>query len=99
MKNKYLENYYAKKPWMKTYLHIVGRCIYNKEGEYFKKGIKNFLNTQDLKYLWFRDKAYSLKQPSIDRIDADGDYTLENCQYIEYSINVGKRRSNKKNDT
>jgi hypothetical protein len=53
------------------------------------------LNTSLVKYLWFRDKADLLKNPSIDRIDSTKDYTLDNCQYIERGINCGKHTKNK----
>ena len=44
----------------------------------------------DLRYLWFRDKAYLMKRPSIDRRDSKGDYTLKNCGYLELSENIGR---------
>ena len=55
---------------------------------YGKKGIKCLLSLDDLKFLWKRDKAYLMKRPSIDRIDNDGNYTLENCRFIELSENI-----------
>jgi hypothetical protein len=42
--------------------------------------------------LWFRDKAYLLKEPSIDRINNDGDYCFKNCQFIEKPENSIKDR-------
>ncbi len=41
----------------------------------------------DLKFLWFRDKAYNMEHSSIDRINPQKHYTLENCRYIEYREN------------
>ena len=34
-----------------------------------------------------------MKRPSIDRIDTNGDYTLENCRYIEFSQNIKRPRA------
>lgn len=37
--------------------------------------------------LWFRDKAYKMVKPSIDRKDANKNYTIDNCRYIELKEN------------
>ena len=37
------------------------------------------VDIQDVKTLWFRDQAWLLIRPSIDRIDTRKDYTLKNC--------------------
>ncbi len=80
-------------PWVNTFNRILNRCNY-KHHHYHKYGIKNFLQVKDLKYLWFRDKAYLMNKPSIDRINSYGDYTLDNCRYLELKKNVrGKRRN------
>lgn len=79
--------YHKKCPWAKTLARISTRCN-GKTQYYHKKGIKNFLNTADLKYLWFRDKAYLMERPSIDRKNSDKHYTLENCRYLELIENI-----------
>lgn len=73
--------------WIKTYNSIVGRCNH-KDSRYYKRGIKCFITKEELKQLWFRDKAYLMKKPSIDRINNDQHYTHENCRYIEHSQNA-----------
>ena len=92
---------YRSLPWVKTYGYILLRTK-NKKHKCFKnygaKGIKNFLGINDLKYIWFRDKACKLKKPSIDRINRFGSYTLENCRYIEHSENARIGNEQRRND-
>lgn len=74
--------------WDKTYRTIYNRCYC----KYRKSGIKCLITPSELKILWFRDKAYLMNQPSIDRIDTYGNYTFENCRYIELSENMHRRK-------
>jgi hypothetical protein len=84
-------------PWINTLNHIKQRCsnpnceCYNSYGG---KGILCLITIAELKVIWFRDRAYEMVCPSIDRIDNDGNYTFENCRYIERRENSLK--SNKK---
>lgn len=77
-----------------VYYDIHTRC-YNINADNYKyyggKGIINNLTKNDLAMLWFRDKAYEMKIPSIDRINNNGNYCIENCQFIELSENIKKR--------
>lgn len=57
---------------------------------YGGRGIKNLISREDISFLWDRDNASSLKIPSIDRINNDGDYVLDNCQIIEKWCNASK---------
>ena len=85
-RNQYARQRYKEKPWAKTLGNISSRManisLY-KNKSYKRNNIKNLLTLNQLKYLWFRDKAYLLKQPSIHRINPQNDYTQENCRYVE----------------
>lgn len=74
--------------------NIKGRCEYpltSKYQYYGGRGIKNVLTLEDLVFLWERDSAEKMGQPSIDRKDTNADYTVENCQFIEMDANRRKR--------
>ncbi len=87
------KEYQEKYPWMITLNHIKQRCN-NPNNERYEawggRGIKCLITEEELKYLWFRDKAYNLKLASIDREDNDGNYVLENCRYVENTENAVK---------
>lgn len=82
---KYLERvrkYQKEHPWMTHLNSIKSRC--NGSNLYYKrKGIKNFLTAQDIKFLWIRDKANKMAQASIRRKDKSKDYTINNCHFME----------------
>ena len=50
-------------------------------------GIECHLTGADIKFLYIRDIAHELKEPSLDRINAKKDYTRENCRFIEFQEN------------
>lgn len=85
-------------PCWKTYRNIKRRMNLPKTHKNYKhyNNVKNYLTIVDLKFLWARDKAHLLKQPSIDRIDSKGHYTIENCRYIELKQNADQGRANRK---
>ena len=79
-------------PWLKTLNLIKNRCN-NKNSRYCQRGIKNYLTKKDIKYLWDRDYADGFKYPSIDRKDTTGNYTLDNCRFIELEENRKRKRT------
>lgn len=86
---------YKMNPWVKTARNIYKRCNQRssfKYKYYGAKGIKNLISIPELKSLWFRDRAWLMKNPTIDRIDPDGNYELSNCRYIEMEENVARKR-------
>lgn len=54
---------------------------------YGERGIECRLTARDLKAVWFRDRAWTLDKPSLDRIDPDGHYEISNVRFIEFWAN------------
>lgn len=82
--------YREENPWMSTLHNIKQRCNNPNHPDYKNyggKGIKVLITGRELEELWFRDKAYNLDFPSIDRIESDNDYKYDNCRYIEMGKN------------
>jgi hypothetical protein len=44
-----------------------------------------------VKELWILYNASTMKKPTIDRFDNNGDYCFNNCKFIESSENTAKR--------
>jgi len=87
------------KPWIKHYNKAKQRCTNKNNNRYYcygQRGIKFNLTQEEIKELWFRDKAYLLNRPSIDRIDNDKNYTYDNCRFIELSENLKKSNIERK---
>ena len=72
--------YRKKNPWILTYKAIHRRV--------WLFGVDMQMNVADLRYLWDRDNASSLRKPSINRINPDGPYSLDNCEYMELGDNI-----------
>ena len=84
-KQRAMKKWRKKYPWRRAYDGAKGRCKHHPS--YCRRGIKCFLTEDQVKYLWFRDKAYEMKRPSIDRINGHGNYEMSNCRFRELSEN------------
>ena len=87
------KEHHKKYPLKRIFMQIKDRCNNTKRKDYKYyggRGIQCLITEKEIKKLWFRDKAYLMKRPSIDRRDNDGDYCLENCRFIEQSLNSKK---------
>lgn len=85
------QKYIKSHPWYQRYGQIKQRCNNPKAvgyKDYGGRGIKCFLTIKQMKFLWFRDKAYLMEFPTIDREDNNGNYELSNCRFIENVDNV-----------
>lgn len=91
-KSNYFKEYDKKYPWRRVYRRVVTRCVYDKEHSYYKRGIKCLITINELKVIWFRDKAYLMKHPSIDRINTKENYELSNCRFLELDTNKRRER-------
>jgi len=80
-----------KEPWRITWKGMIARCNStspNAYPYYRSKGIIRMMSSEDTKFVWFRDKAYLLKRPTLHRIDSDGNYAINNCKFIELGENA-----------
>lgn len=79
------------KRWLNHLYGARSRCTNpNASGykHYGNRGIKCFLTNVEIENLWIRDNAEALKEPSIDRINSDGNYSFDNCRFIERKLNL-----------
>jgi len=87
-------NRHQRTPWKFTLYAIKSRCNNPKDTsykDYGGRGIKCLITEAELKTLWIRDNACVMESPSIDRKDNDGNYTFDNCHYVEFGVNSAER--------
>lgn len=90
---KLINNDKKKKPCKYILKSIQQRCNNPNRNDYKYyggRGIKCLITEEEIKSLWFRDKAYLMKKPSIDRKDNDGHYEYSNCRFIELADNINR---------
>ena len=82
-----------KYPWIICYNNLNQRCNNSNNPDYPRyggRGIKSLISLEQIKFLWFFDKAYNMKNPSIDRFHNNDHYRLSNCRFIENEENSAK---------
>lgn len=91
--NNYNKNFRKEFPWKAILWEITKRCEncnFKQYKDYGGRDIKCLITSKELKFLWFRDKAYLMEKPTIDRQHNNGNYELSNCRFIELNINCSK---------
>jgi hypothetical protein len=91
-KKQLRQEYFNKYPWKRIFRCIQSR-VTNPAHSYYQRGIKNHLTVDDIEYLFKRDGGFNMRKPSIDRIDGQGDYELDNCRIIELTYNLNRPKT------
>lgn len=85
------ERYALRKPWVRFVRYARRRCG-DRRGKWWKfyggRGIEAPLTAAEAEILWRRDGADAMDRPSLDRMDADGPYSRDNCRFIEFRENL-----------
>ncbi len=79
---------WAECPWLRHRHHAMCNT----------RGIKHEMTIPELKSIWFRDKAYQMDRPTIDRIDPRSHYTKDNVQFLEFKDNVSKSNKSRERE-
>lgn len=82
----------------KSYQGIKGRCLNKNHGDYKNYGAKGVSICDEwltfegfLRDMGFR-KDTGLNNPTIERIDVEGNYCKENCKWIERELQAKNKR-------
>lgn len=81
--------------WKRLRSWVYSRCHYPKSQSYYAygaKGTKCLLSWIDIAQIWFRDQAWMMTDPHLDRIDPDGHYEFKNVRFIEGKENLARVR-------
>lgn len=89
------KDYRKKNRWVSSYVNAKQRCTNPnlKSYRYYGgKGIEFLMTLEEVKELWFQDGAEKMKRPSLDRLNAKLNYTIDNCRYLEFNLNAKKQK-------
>lgn len=90
---EYLKRRKQNQPWFRSFTKAKQRCEDPNNNRYYcygAKGIKFLLTLDEVKELWFRDRAYEMDRPTLDREDSKSHYEISNCKFMELKHNVAK---------
>lgn len=77
-------------PWARYVEYARRRCQdpeHKSWASHGARGIRVRLTAREAGVLWERDRAASMRRPSLDRKDATKDYIFDNCRFIEHFVN------------
>ena len=83
---RYMLHNKAYRPWVWSYYNCRERCNNPKYREYKYyggKGIKCLMTLEDFRFIYKRDKAYLMVNPTISRRSHKDHYRIDNCLYEE----------------
>lgn len=92
--NPILKQFYSRLNSIKQRCSNPNSTGYNRYGG---RGIGFLITVHDIIKLWYRDRAWKLNSPSLDRKNNDGHYTFDNCRFIESVDNSKKAATDRKN--
>ncbi len=95
-RKEYNRRYKRNNPWLYSFYHAKRRCETPKCADYNnygRRGIEFLLSVDEIKFIWFRDKAYNMTDPTIDRVEKCGNYQFNNCRFLERIENTRRATS------
>jgi hypothetical protein len=101
--NRKKREYKSLYPWILHLSYAKQRCTNPKSNRfkryYGARGIKCLLSVEETKLLWFRDKAWRFKVPTLHRKDEFGNYDFYNCEFIERTRHILIHKERRKNES
>lgn len=110
-KRKFMQNYKSipkkdRQEWSHRWYHVIDRCYNPKHPQYKDYGGRGiavddrYLNMLNGCYNFYKDCIENIgdrpsSDHSIDRIDNDGDYTIDNLKWSTYKEQANNRRPRK----
>lgn len=80
--------------WARILHGVINRCNYKTTygwEHYGGKGIKCQITLVEVARLWFRDTAWMMDRPELDRINPNDHYRFDNCRFIPKLENLARR--------
>ena len=84
----------ASRPWYSSWQAARQRCTNPKHKNWLRyggRGIIFGLSKADMAAIWERDWTPEMETPTLDRIDNDGPYSLDNCRLLSLRDNLRRK--------